>query len=430
MKFIDRAEINVHAGRGGNGCMSFRREKYIPKGGPDGGNGGRGGNVYIKATDRLQTLEDFTYKTQFKAQSGEEGRRANQSGKDGEDLIIEVPCGTIVWDAETGEPLGDLVEPGDTLLVALGGRGGRGNATFATSTNQAPRFSEKGETGQSRHLILELKILADVGIVGLPNVGKSSLLACLSSARPKIGSYPFTTLNPNLGVLQLGEKRITLADIPGLIDGASENKGLGLLFLRHIERTKLILYVIDLSSNSIEDLNKQWNVLQKEIINYNPEILKKPSMLIANKTDLVNDSSFLEQVAQWAKKIEQEVCFTSAITRQGIDKLSSLLLQNLSNLDSVGRQRLYPLKHAVRGRILRPSEIEIEPLDEGKFRVVNQYLEEMASRYDFSQDEAIIRFSKIIARLGVEESLAKMGAKDGDTVYIGELEFEYKPDIE
>jgi len=430
LKFIDRGEIVVHAGRGGNGCMSFRREKYVPKGGPDGGNGGRGGNVYLKATDRLQTLEDFTYKTEFKAQSGQNGQKANRNGKDGEDLIIEVPCGTIVWDADSGEPLGDLVEPGDMLLVALGGRGGRGNATFATSTNQAPRFSEKGENGQSRRLVLELKILADVGMVGLPNVGKSSLLACLSNAKPKIADYPFTTLTPNLGVLLLEDRKMLLADIPGLIQGASEDKGLGLSFLRHIERTRLILYVLDLSSNSMEDLNKQWCTLRDEIGNYNREILKKPSLLVANKVDLVKDSSFLKQAARWAKELGQEIRFTSAVTKQGIDELSSSLLQRLSQINCEGIKRLYPLKHAVREEMVQPSMVKIESVGEGRFRIINRYLEELVERYDFEQDEAIMRFSKIIARLGIEGMLSDMGAKEGDTVCIGDMEFEYIPDID
>ncbi|MBC7322595.1 MAG: GTPase ObgE [Acetomicrobium sp.] len=428
MKFIDRAEIIVHAGHGGKGCMSFRREKYVPKGGPDGGNGGRGGNVYIKASDKIQTLEDFTYKTQFKAQSGQDGRKRNQSGKDGEDLIIEVPCGTIVWDAETGEPLGDLVDPGDSLLVALGGRGGRGNAAFSTPVNQAPRFSEKGEEGQTKHLILELKILADVAIIGLPNVGKSSLLASLSNAKPKIADYPFTTINPNLGVIQEGDFRITLADIPGLIEGASENKGLGLSFLRHIERSRFILHVLDVSSHSIDNIEEQWIILREEIAKYNDQILKKPSLLVANKTDLIDDASFLDQVAKWAEKSKQEICFTSTVTGRGIKELAELLLQKLSKLTPDNR-RLYPLRHATKSEFYRDSDIRIEILAEGKYKVISPYLEELVKRYDFGQEEAILRFGKIIARLGVEELLDKMGAKEGDTVCIGDLEFEYEPDV-
>jgi GTP-binding protein len=408
--------------------MSFRREKYVPKGGPDGGNGGRGGNVYIKASDKIQTLEDFTYKTQFKAQSGQDGRKRNQSGKDGEDLIIEVPCGTIVWDAETGEPLGDLVDPGDSLLVALGGRGGRGNAAFATPVNQAPRFSEKGEEGQTKYLILELKILADVAIIGLPNVGKSSLLASLSNAKPKIADYPFTTINPNLGVIQEDDFRITLADIPGLIEGASKNKGLGLSFLRHIERSRFILHVLDVSSHSIDNIEEQWITLREEISKYNDQILKKPSLLVANKTDLIDDASFLDQITKWAEKSKQEICFTSTVTGRGIKELAELLLQKLSKLTPDNR-RLYPLRHATKSEFCRDSDIRIEILAEGKYKVISPYLEELVKRYDFGQEEAILRFGKIIARLGVEELLDKMGAKEGDTVYIGDLEFEYEPDV-
>lgn len=286
MKFIDLARIKVKAGNGGNGAISFHREKFVPKGGPDGGNGGSGGNIILKADPHLTTLLDFKYKNFFKAENGKPGSSNNRTGRDGEDLIIPVPCGTIVKNAETGEVIVDLVEPNQQFIVARGGKGGRGNAEFATPTNQTPRFAEKGEKGEELELLLELKVLADVGIIGFPNVGKSTLISVISAAKPKIADYPFTTLTPNLGVVQIGiGKNFTVADIPGLIEGASEGKGLGIDFLRHIERTKILLFLID--SNS-ENPKKDLKVLLTELKKYNNEILQKEKLVAFSKIDTID----------------------------------------------------------------------------------------------------------------------------------------------
>lgn len=287
MQFIDEARITVKGGRGGNGCISFRREKFVPKGGPDGGNGGDGGSVIIRADRQLSTLLDFKYRRLYKAGNGEHGRGKNQDGKRGESVVLKVPCGTLVRDAHTGEVLADLVEDGQEVVVARGGKGGRGNAMFATPTNQAPRNAEPGTEGQERELLLELKLLADVGLVGLPNAGKSTLISVISAARPKIADYPFTTLTPNLGIVRYAEgKSFTVADIPGLIEGAHSGKGLGIQFLRHIERTKVLVILIE---SIARDPKKDYAVLLNELKEYNPALLKKARIVALTKIDLLSE---------------------------------------------------------------------------------------------------------------------------------------------
>jgi len=282
--FIDKAKIFVQSGHGGNGCVSFRREKFVPRGGPDGGDGGDGGNVYIEASAKLQTLYDFRYKRHFKAKNGQPGMGANRHGKNGEDVIIRVPCGTIITNNQ--QPMtSDLTEPGQRVLMAQGGCGGRGNTHYKSSTNQAPRYAQEGTTGEEAELQLELKLIADVGIIGMPNAGKSTLLAHLTAAKPKIANYPFTTLSPNLGVLELTDRYITLADIPGLIEGAHEGIGLGDEFLRHIERTKILLHVVDLSA---EDPMKNYDIINNELKKYSKTLGRKPQVLVLNKIDMVD----------------------------------------------------------------------------------------------------------------------------------------------
>lgn len=288
MQFIDEAKILVKAGNGGNGAVSFRREKYIPKGGPDGGNGGNGGNVIVRANRHLSTLLDFRYRPQYRAENGERGKSKNQDGKWGEDVVLNVPCGTLVKDAQTGEVLADLVQHGDAFIAARGGKGGRGNALFATPTNQAPRTAEPGTPGEERELLLELKLLADVGLVGFPNAGKSTLISVISAAKPKIADYPFTTLVPNLGIVRYAEgKSFTVADIPGLIEGAHRGKGLGIQFLRHIERTKLLVLLIEsISSDPMRD----YKILLQELKEYNPSLATKPRLVALTKIDLLDEA--------------------------------------------------------------------------------------------------------------------------------------------
>ncbi len=312
--FIDRVRIWVEGGRGGDGCISFRREKYVPRGGPDGGNGGDGGDVILEVDPNLNTLIDYVFKRHFKAGRGAHGKGKNQTGRKGEDIILKVPPGTLVY--EDGRLLGELLTPGDRLVVARGGKGGRGNAAFKSSTNQAPRVAERGQPGEKKTLILELKLLADIGLVGYPNAGKSTLLRRLTDARPKVAAYPFTTLTPILGTLIGANRHIIIADIPGIIDGAHMGKGLGIEFLRHIERTRLLLYVLDITQNPMD----QFTALQNELREYNPLLLQKPYIIAINKIDLVPDYDTLKEQFPQAH-------FISALKRTGIDELRATIMQ-------------------------------------------------------------------------------------------------------
>jgi GTPase len=323
--FVDEAKIHVQSGRGGRGCVSFRREKFVPRGGPDGGDGGKGGDVYLKATDRLNTLQEFRHRRHFKSGRGQHGKGSNQTGRSAEDLWIEVPIGTVVKDEETGEVIGDLDQHGATILVARGGRGGRGNAHFVTSSSQAPEFAQEGEAGEDRTLELELKLLADAGLIGLPNAGKSTLLSRISAARPKIASYPFTTLTPLLGVVQLDENSsMVVADIPGLIEGASEGHGLGLQFLRHIERTRILLHLVDVSDEQPEDPVKRFRTIQKELSQYSSDLKSKSQIIVATKLDVANEK-YLNKLKEFAAKQPTTFAAISAVTGQGIDDLLRLM---------------------------------------------------------------------------------------------------------
>jgi GTP-binding protein len=322
-RFIDEAIIHVKAGDGGNGCVSFRREKYVPKGGPDGGDGGKGGDVYLVATSSKHTLLDFHYRRIFRAERGQHGRGKNQHGRSGKDLLIPVPVGTVVKDALTGEVLADLAEDGQKWLAARGGRGGRGNARFATPTNQAPRFAEDGEKGEERDLKLELKLLADVGIVGFPNAGKSTLISVISDAKPKIADYPFTTLVPQLGVVGVGTDRsFVVADIPGLIEGAHQGAGLGIQFLKHIERTRVLIHLIDITSIELDDPFRPYQIIREELKNFNPDLVEKPEVVALNKIDLIQDQNHVKKlVALYQKQLGVPTFAISALTRKGVSAL-------------------------------------------------------------------------------------------------------------
>ncbi len=314
--FIDYAEIEVSAGHGGPGAISFRHEKYVPKGGPDGGNGGRGGNVIFRADSNLATLLDFRYKKVYRAENGQPGQGGLKTGRDGEDIVIRVPVGTLISNFETGQPIADLCQEGKEVLVARGGIGGRGNAQFKSSVNQAPRHADKGRPGETVKIALELKLLADVGLVGLPNAGKSTLLSRLSDARPKIADYPFTTLVPNLGIVRLREfKSFVLADIPGIIEGAAEGKGLGIQFLKHIQRTRVIIYLIDIFT--ADDIDKTLEILKNELYQFDRELLKRPHLVVLNKIDLM-DPKRLKAIS---KKVSPDYIFCSAQSGAGIKEL-------------------------------------------------------------------------------------------------------------
>ncbi len=332
MKFIDEAMITVQSGDGGKGCVSFRREKFIPRGGPDGGDGGKGGDIILSTTSRKRTLYHFKYQKHFKAENGSHGQGKQKTGKNGRNLTIELPPGTLVIDADTGHLIKDLVETGERFVILKGGRGGQGNTKFKTSTHRTPRFAQPGEPGETRTLKLELKLLADVGIIGLPNAGKSTLISAISSARPKIANYPFTTLAPSLGVVQTGwSEPFVVADIPGLIKGAHQGTGLGIKFLRHIERTRILVHLIDASSIDPDDPLDRYHTINQELAMYDEKLAKKPQIVVLNKLDLSGVRKSAD-IFQSAVK-DKEVVFISALTGQGLKQLKSQIVQLLDSTD-------------------------------------------------------------------------------------------------
>ena len=320
--FVDEARITVKAGRGGDGCCSFRREMFVPRGGPDGGDGGNGGNVIFTASRRLTTLLDFRYQRHYEAEAGRPGSGSNCTGRRGESVIVTLPVGTVIYDDCTGEVLADLIADGERVVIAHGGKGGRGNSHFSTSTNRVPTHFEEGIEGEERAIRLELKLLADVGLVGFPNAGKSTLIAAISAARPKIADYPFTTLVPNLGVVRYGEDRsFVVADIPGLIEGAHEGKGLGIQFLRHIDRTSLLLHLIDVSEWAAEDPAASFDVMRNELASYDPTLVKRPFAVVATKVDAAGDGAKLELLQAYCKRRHIRCLPVSAATREGLSEL-------------------------------------------------------------------------------------------------------------
>jgi len=417
--FFDEAKIYVKGGDGGNGCVSFRREKYVPFGGPNGGDGGKGGDVYLVVNPHLNTLVAFKRQRHFKAQRGGHGRGKNQTGRSGQDLVIEVPPGTVVRDAKTGEFIADLTEPGQKVLVARGGRGGRGNAAFATPTNQAPRIAERGEPGQERWLHLELKLIADVGIVGVPNAGKSTLLAAVSAARPKIADYPFTTLEPNLGVVALDEATsFVMADIPGLIEGASRGAGLGHTFLRHIERTRLIVHLLDgASPNPLRD----YETINEELALFDEKLAAKPQLVVLNKIDLPQAQAIWPAVKEAIEARGKPILSISALTGQGVREMLGRVAEMLKAL---------PRKEVAlpEAKILRPREEEAFTIvrEDGAWRVRGAKVERLAAMTNWDLDEAVQRFHRIITRMGVTMALREAGVQIGDTVRIGKVELEWR----
>lgn len=329
MDFIDESKIYVQAGNGGNGCCSFRREKYVPKGGPDGGDGGKGGDVIVRASSRVHTLLDQRYHPHYKAERGQHGKGKNCTGRSGSDLFITVPVGTVVRDAQTGEIVSDLVEEDQAAVIARGGAGGRGNARFATPTVQAPRYCEPGKPGEARDFVLELKLMADVGLVGFPNSGKSTLISRVSSARPKIADYPFTTLTPNLGMVRWKDRDFVMADIPGIIEGAHQGVGLGLRFLRHIERTRVILYIIDLSPDTGRDPREEFTVLRKELQAYSPELVQREQLVVLNKSDLPEARDKAPETVAFIEDKRYPCLIASAVSGEGIPEILDEIIRIL-----------------------------------------------------------------------------------------------------
>ena len=417
--FFDEATIHVRAGKGGNGCVSFRREKYVPFGGPNGGNGGAGGDVYLVANRRLNTLIQFQRQQHFRAESGGNGLGKDMQGKRGEELFIPVPPGTVVRDAKTGELFADLVEDGQKVLVAKGGRGGRGNAAFKSPTNQAPRIAEKGAPGEMRSLKLEMKLIADVGIIGAPNAGKSTLLAAVSAARPKIADYPFTTLSPNLGVATLDHQTVVLADIPGLIEGAHAGAGLGIKFLRHIERTRVLIHLLNgASPDPLQDLED----INAELALFSPELVVKPQVVVLNKMDLPQAQEMWPTVEAAMHERSLPAFAISAVTGQGTREL---LYTVLEVLEATPVETVSP----VEARVFRPVEEEdaFEVVKEGDhFRVRGRRVERAAAMTDWNNQEAVARFQRILKAIGVLKALQQAGVQSGDTVFVGDHELEWQ----
>ncbi len=418
--FLDEVKINVIGGKGGNGITSFRREKYVPRGGPDGGDGGRGGHVILKVDEGLNTLSAFRNRKVFKAQPGGSGSGGNRTGKDGEDLIIAVPPGTVVYNAEKGTILADLTEEGEEFIAAHGGKGGRGNARFASSTKQVPRHSELGSPGEEKQLRLELKLLAEVGLVGLPNAGKSTLLSRVSNSRPKIADYPFTTLAPFLGVVDWKDKSMVWADLPGLIEGAHKGVGLGHQFLRHVERTRVLLYVLDGSGFSGEEPLDAFKQVREELKNYRKDLSKRPALVAVNKVDLPEMRERWPEVKESLENQGLKVIAISAATGKGIEELLEKVFSELKNAPQP------QLEIPSETETLLKEDLPFSIKKEGEVYVVSGgEAEKKIATTNFENDESVKKLLSFLQRKGLYEALKEKGIQEGDTVRIGPMEFEY-----
>ncbi len=421
--FTDYAKITVKSGNGGNGAATFRREKYVAAGGPDGGDGGKGGSIYFVVDKDMNTLLDFRFKKNFKAENGEDGSGNNCYGKKGQDLYIGVPIGTIIKDAETGRVVADLSKENQKELILEGGRGGKGNVHFATSTRQAPRFSQDGEKGLEKELILELKLLADVGLIGFPNVGKSTFLSMVTSAKPKIADYHFTTIIPNLGVVKsIYGDSFVIADIPGIIEGASEGIGLGIQFLRHIERTRLLLHVIDVSGSEGRKPIEDFHTINEELKNYSEKLSNRKQIIVANKTDIMQDEGLYQELEEFAKNEGIEIYKVSAATGAGIDELMNRVTEVLKQLP---KEELVEVEDRI-VYTLSEDKNDYTITKEGKDYVIKgPAAERLLGRINVNDNESMYYFQKCIRELGIEDKLKKMGIKDGDSVIFVDWEFEW-----
>ena len=420
--FIDRARIFVQSGKGGDGMSSFRHEKFVPKGGPNGGDGGQGGNVVLVADRNVNTLVDFRFRRLFKAKPGGKGEGSNKYGRNAEDLVITVPLGTIVKDEETGQVMADLSRDGQRAIVAKGGRGGRGNWHFRTSANRTPTFAERGEPGEERWLRLELKVLADVGLLGYPSVGKSSILRKVSAAQPEVAAYHFTTLNPILGVVNLPDHRsFVMADIPGLIDGASEGVGLGHDFLRHIERTKILIHVIDVSGIEGRDPIEDYEKIHAELAKYSEKLSRKQQIVAANKIDLLGDSDNLERLMDYMAAHGVEVYPICAMTGEGMDKLLervwTMLEEYVEEPDETTEEVVYKAQNK--------PDFEVKRDDDGAFVITGARIENLVAMTNFDDDQSLRRFQRIWRYMELDKLLQEHGIQDGNTVRIYSMEFEY-----
>lgn len=417
---IDQAKIFVSSGSGGAGMIAFRREKFVPHGGPAGGDGGRGGDIVIRVNPKMNTLAYFAKRVHFRAENGDKGGSSTKTGRSAEPVIIEVPAGTVVKDADTGQTIADLVLPDDLVVVAKGGRGGRGNARFPTAQNQAPRYAEKGEPGEERWLLLELRLIADVGIVGVPNAGKSTLLSVISNARPKIADYPFTTLEPNLGVVVLDNRDLVVADIPGLVEGAHLGVGLGHAFLRHVQRTRLLVHLLN---GAGDDPLADFNQINVELALYDEHLGKRPQIVVYNKLDIPEAAERWPQVRAALKARGIEALAISAATQEGVRPLIGRMFEQLDVLraEAVEPAEALPLYELPAEEI--PFVIDHE--GSGVFRVRGRRIERAAAMTYWDYEEAILRFQRTLDFLGVTEALRAAGVKEGDSVFIGDHELEW-----
>lgn len=423
--FIDKAKIFVKAGNGGNGGVSFRREKYVPAGGPDGGDGGRGGSIVFEVDLGIRTLLDFKYQRKYLAPAGGNGTKKNRAGKNGEDIILKVPAGTIIRDEATGLVLADLKDENDRVVVARGGYGGKGNQNFATATRQAPNFAKPGTDGEDRWVVLELKMLADVGLLGFPNVGKSTFLSLVTKAKPKIANYHFTTITPNLGVVQTKySDSFVLADIPGIIEGASEGIGLGHEFLRHVERTKVLIHIVDISGIEGRDPIEDFDKINEELKLYNEKLAKRPQIVVANKIDILEDETVFEEFKNNIEERGYKVFKMSAATREGVDDVInyvSNLLKEVEEVELISENDMYKPE----AEIINDEELEIVIDDDGVYEVTGKALRRIMYSINFDDMESLQFFQKAMESRGVFDRLRDMGIEDGDVVRIYELEFEF-----
>lgn len=424
--FVDKVNIHTVAGDGGHGAVSFRREKYIPAGGPDGGDGGRGGDIIFEADPDMKTLMDFRYGKRYRAENGQNGAGYKKTGKDGKDLILKVPTGTIIKDAKSDIIIADLTAARQQIVVAKGGNGGKGNARFTSSVRQAPTFAERGYKGDEKPLVLELKLLADVGIIGFPNVGKSTILSAATGANPKIANYPFTTLAPNLGVVKpRSGKGFVLADIPGLIEGAHEGVGLGLGFLRHIERTRLLIHVLDISGSEGRDPLEDFRQVNHELTKYSNKLALKPQIIAANKIDLPGAREKLIKAKAVLGEESYEIFEVSAIMNTGLEPLMERASELLEDLEEIGEGVKTEETKKMRYYKFEPVEAFTIEKAEGIFTVKGNWAERLMAGINVERDESLKYFQRAIRKKGVIAELKKMGIREGDTVKIGEIEFEY-----
>ncbi len=421
--FIDRARVYVKGGDGGNGMSSFRREKYVPNGGPSGGDGGKGADVILVADKNVNTLMDFRYKRMFRADAGENGMSANKHGRGRDPLYIKVPMGTVVKDEESGKVYCDLTQDGQEFLIAKGGRGGRGNARFQTAANRAPTFSEMGEPGEEHWLQLELKVLADVGLLGYPSVGKSSIIRKVSAARPDVAAYHFTTLTPVLGVVSLpGDRNFVMADIPGLIDGAAEGVGLGHNFLRHVERSNILLHILDVSGMEGRDPKDDFDAINRELAKYSPTLAKKKQIVVLNKIDLVQDDTTIPEVTKYFEDKGYEVFAVNALTGQGLPELMERTYYYVENYE--------PEPEASDDAVVYEAKEDVEFVitrgDDASFTISGKRIERLVAMTNFSDDQSVRRFQKIWRYMELDDRLREKGCQEGDEVHIGEQTFTFQ----